>query len=68
MKIQKVCRDFLRMQKGRELDAIQAARLMKEVWGISVDHHEMSYALDQLRNSKEASITRPGGFAVYIIE
>jgi len=68
MKTQQVCKDFLRMQKGVELDAMIAARLMNDVWGIRVDWHEMSYALDYLRHSNEATCTKLGGFQRYIID
>ena len=68
MKTQQVCKDFLRMQTGRELDAMEAARLIDDVWDIKVDWHEMSYALDYLYNSKEADCVQAGGFCRYIIK
>ena len=67
MKTQQVCKDFLRMQKGREFDAMEAMRLMNDTWGIKVDHHEMSYALDELHRHEEATLTKIGGFQRYII-
>ena len=67
MKTQQVCKDFLRMQKGRELDAMEAMRLMSDVWGIKVDHHEMSYALDYLHRTGDAKLTKVGGFQRYLI-
>ena len=68
MKTQQVCKDFLRMQKGAELDAMEAARLMNDVWGIRVDWHEMSYALDYLRHFNEATCAQHRGFQRYIID
>jgi len=67
MKTLQVCKDFLRMQKGREFDAIEAARFMSDVWGIRVDWHDMGYALDELHRTGEATLTQPGGFCRYII-
>ena len=55
MKTQQVCKDFLRLQKGVELDAMMASQLMSELWGIKVDWHEMAYALDYLERVGEAT-------------
>lgn len=70
MKTFQVCKDFLRMQHGVEVDPIKAAMLMLEIWGIRVDWHEMSDALEYLANAKDA--TRTGrtrdGMSKYIIE
>jgi hypothetical protein len=60
MKKQELCRDFLGMQGGRALDAIEAANAMNERWGIRVDWHEMAYALDELERRGEATRI-PGG-------
>ena len=69
MKTQQVCKDFLRRKKGVVMDAMIASRMMRDEWGIDVDWHEMSHALDYLSRSLEATPTgaRRDGIIEYII-
>ena len=57
------------MRKGVELDAIKASQLLYEDWGIRIDWHEMSDALEYLVRSKEACRTETGpyGLPMYLI-
>lgn len=70
MKTQQVCKDFLRRKTGAVVDAMIASRMIQDEWGIVVDWHEMSYALDYLNRSLEATPTgvRHDGMIEYIIE
>ena len=69
MQIQQVCKDFLRMRRGAIFDGVSAAQMLNEHWGIKVDWHEMSYALDYLERSQEAERTGipRDGMITYII-
>ena len=67
MNAKQVCKDFLRMQKGAELDAMEASHLMVEVWDIRVDWHEMAEALDYLHRCGSADCTKLGGYQRYLI-
>jgi len=63
-----LCKGFLRLHgKGQELDAMEAARLMNDTWGIKEDWHEFAYALDDLCRAGEATRTKIGGFERYIV-
>lgn len=67
---QQLCKDFLRMQKGRVFDPIQAVNEMAERWGVRVDWHEMSDALEYMVDmTLEADrITKSAdGFWAYMI-
>jgi hypothetical protein len=68
VKAQQLCRDFLRMQKGKLLDAMQARRAMTEHWGLTLDWHEFATALDHMASCGEATITKPGGYVEYLIK
>ena len=69
MKTQQLCKDFLRMRKGTEVEAMQASQLMNQHWGILVDWHEMSDALEYLVRSWEARRegTGPDGLTMYFL-
>lgn len=54
--VQQLCKDFLRMQKGRSFDPITASRKMREYWGINLDWHEFIETFEYLVNSREAEI------------
>jgi hypothetical protein len=66
----RLCRDFLEMWKGKVFDAPSAASLMRELWGVRVDWHEMAYALDEMDGCGLADRTGergPDGMTRYII-
>lgn len=54
MKTQQLIRDFLRMQTDTLLDPIMASLGMRDVWGISIDWHEFTEALEYLVRSGDA--------------
>ena len=66
---QRICKDFLRMQHGAALDAMQASAMMRKVWGIKIDHHEFTDALEYLVQNQEATRTGtgPDRFTTYLI-
>ena len=68
-KTNQMIRDFLRMQRGRTLDGILASRLMNDIWGIKIDWHEFSSALDTLATNGEATRQsgQPGSLIKYLI-
>ena len=70
MKEHQLCKDFLRMRKGTELEAIMASQMLRDHWGIQVDWHKMNAALESLVRSQEAERTGrgPDGFTIYLIQ
>ena len=70
IKQRQLCRDFLRARRGQEFEAIQAASAMYSEWGIKVDWHEMSDALESLVRDNEAARcgTGPDRLTVYRIK
>ena len=67
--VQKMCADFLRARSGSIYEAIQAASAMLREWGVRVDWHEMSDALDAMESRGEASRSSYGadGLVEYVI-
>jgi hypothetical protein len=55
---QALCRDFIRLHmKGKvAYDPIQASVYMHQQWGIKLDWHEMSMALDSLNTKGEVKV------------
>lgn len=66
--VQAVCRAFLRAHPGQEWDAIEARIALEQEWGIIVDHHEFSGAMDVLCRAGELVLTRPGGYTKYQVK
>ena len=53
----KVCKDFIRLYcKGQEVEPIQSATKMDNIWGLRVDWHEMGWALESLEHDGEATM------------
>ena len=48
---------FLRSKKGVVLEAVMAAQMIREEWGVQADWHEMSEALEHLVQTREAEAT-----------
>ena len=70
MKTRVVCKDFIRHYcKGQVVDSIQASLQLEDVWGLKVDWHEMTNALEALTQSDEAerSGEGPDRHAYYLI-
>lgn len=69
IKVRQLCKDFIRLQKGKTLDAFQASIEMINVWGIGIDWHEFSFALDELSRTNEVTQTghTAGGACVYLV-
>jgi len=67
-KFQNFIKDFiLRYCKGLETDAMDCMFRMINVYGIRIDWHEFSYALDALNQIEQIYITQPGGMVKYFI-
>ena len=60
--------DLLRTRKLEVMDAIQASRWLNERYGLRVDWHDCSEALDFLHRTGDAILARPGGMVVYRIK
>lgn len=71
MNNQALCKDFVRLHLQDKLvpyDPIQASVYMNNVWGIRLDWHEMSMALDILNSNGEVTLVghRRSGMCRYI--
>ena len=65
-----ICRAFLELQKGSVLDAMEAMLRMSDQWGVRVDWHEFSDALDEMVRYDMATVVGLGAgrFVEYLIE
>ena len=55
---QQLCRDFLQYKKkGVVVEPIMASQMMNDDWGVYVDWHEMSEALEFLAECSQATRT-----------
>ena len=62
MKTDQLCRDFVLMHRGEELDAIEAVCLMRDRWGVQVDWHVMSDVLVRMLERAEVDYSRERGY------
>lgn len=64
-----MARDFLSLPalQGKEIEAYKACQECNRRWGIVIDWHLFSDALEEMVRKGQASIVRPGHITVYVL-
>ena len=66
-----LCKDFVRMYcKCQEVDAITVTCKLREWWGVDIDWHEMTNALESMEQHQGVERTGTSGerMAVYLVK
>lgn len=53
---QRMCRDFIEMQKGQVVDAITIQNQMEQIWGVYPDRMLVALALDEMVKCNQAQV------------